>query len=112
VQKDLTVHKAIEKIRKRSEEYSSIYHVFVVDDDNRLEGIVSVRTLLLSKKDQKIADLMTRVYRTVRVHTKVEEVARVVTKYNLMSVAVVDKKKVMHGVIAVDDILRFLIPDA
>jgi Mg/Co/Ni transporter MgtE len=112
VHRDTSVRQAIQKIRKHSDEHSSIYHVIVVDDDNHLEGIISVRTLLLAKMREKVADLMAKVYRTVRVSTNVSEVAKVMTKYNLMSVAVVDKNKVIRGIIAVDDILRFLIPDA
>jgi len=112
VHKDMTVNEAIKKVRVDSERHSSIYHVFVVDDDSHLEGIVSIRTLLLEKGAQKIADLMTRVYHTVRVSTSGEDVARIMTKYNLLSIAVIDRNKVIRGIITVDDVLRFLIPDA
>lgn len=112
VNKDATVGQAISKIRKHSDEHSSIYHVFVVDEGKRLEGVVSVRTLLLANSSQKVNEIMGKVIRTVRVRTHIQEVARVMTKYNLMSIAVVDKNKVIQGLITVDDILRFLIPNA
>jgi len=112
VYKDMSVNQATRQIQKSSQEFGSVYHVFIVDDEKRLEGIVSIRTLLLAKHRQKIADIMAKVYRTVRVHTKAEEVAKVMTKYNLMSIAVIDKNKVIRGIITVDDILRYLVPDA
>lgn len=112
VDRDTTVAQAIRKIRKNSDEHRSIYHVFVLDDNKKLHGIVSMRTLLLAPPKAKVADLMSKVIRTVRVHTKAEEVARLMTKYNLLSVAVVDKSRTFRGIITVDDVLRFLIPDA
>jgi CBS domain-containing protein/sporulation protein YlmC with PRC-barrel domain len=112
VNKDSTVAQAIRQIRKKSEEHGSIYHVFVVDDDKHLLGVVSIRTLLLASGRTRIEDVMANVVRPVRVHTKADEVSRVMTKYNLLSVAVVDKNKVIRGIITVDDILRYLNPEA
>jgi magnesium transporter len=112
VNKNYSVHHAISSIQEHSDEHSSIYHVFVLDDAGYLHGIISVRTLLLADPKEKVRDLMTKVYKTVGVNTNVEDVARLMTKYNLMSVAVVDKNKVMRGIVAVDDVLRYLLPDA
>lgn len=107
-----TVAKAIGRIRKKSGYHGSIYHVFVVDDEKHLQGIVSVRTLLVASGRQKIADIMSKVVKTVRANTKAKEVARLMTKYNLLSVSVVGKNKILRGIVTVDDILRYLIPDA
>jgi magnesium transporter len=109
---DMSVEQATRQIQKNSQQFGSIYHVYIVDGQKRLEGVVSIRTLLLAKHREKIADIMSKVYRTVRTHTGVDEVARVMTKYNLMSIAVLDRKKVMRGIITVDDILRYLVPNA
>jgi magnesium transporter len=84
----------------------------VVDDEKHLLGVVSIRTLLLSLPKQKIEDLMSKVVKTLRLHTKFEDIARLMTKYDLLSMAVVDRHKVIRGIVTVDDILRFLIPDA
>ena len=112
VHKDMSVQQAVTKIRKNSEKFSSIYHVFVIDNEFHLEGIISIRTLLLAKARQKVSDIMSSVYRTVRISMKAEDVANIMTKYNLLSIAVTDRKKVIRGIITVDDILRLLIPDA
>ncbi len=112
VAEDETVKEAIKEIRKKSDEHRSIYHVFVIDKDNALIGIVSIRTLLLADKDEKIGKLMSKVVKTVKISTHASEVARIMTKYNLLSVAVVDRKKHLKGIITVDDIMRLLVPDA
>ncbi len=112
VAKEDTVKKAIQKIRKASEDHSSIYHVFVANEENQLEGIVSLRTLLLAKPEVKIEDIMSKVVKMLKITTEAQEVASIMTKYNLLSVAVVDRRKVIQGIITVDDVLRFLIPDA
>jgi CBS domain-containing protein/sporulation protein YlmC with PRC-barrel domain len=112
IHKDATIGQAIKSIRKSSGHFRTLYHVFVVDDEKHLLGIVSIRTLLLSNPREKIADLMSKVVRTLRVHTKSVDIARLMTKYDLLSMAVVDKRKVLQGIVTVDDILRLLIPDA
>ncbi len=112
VNTDETVGQAIKKIRKQSEDHASIYHVFVLDEEQKLVGIVSIRTLLLAKAREKVASIMSRVVKTVKLSAGADDVASIMTKYNLLSVAVVDNKKAVRGIITVDDVLRYLIPDA
>lgn len=112
VHEDETVREAIQAIKKKSDEYGSIYHVFVLNGEEKLVGIVSLRTLLLADSDTRINKVMSRIVKTVRISTHANEVARLMTKYNLLSIAVVDKKKKLRGIITVDDIMRVLVPDA
>lgn len=112
IHKDSTAGEAIRNVRKNSENYRSLYHVFVIDDEKHLLGVVSIRTLLLSSSKQKIPELMSKVVKTLRLQTKFEDIARFMTKYDLLSMAVVDKNKIIRGIVTVDDILRMLIPDA
>lgn len=109
---DESVREAIKEIRKKSDEHRSIYHAFVVDKDNALIGIVSLRTLLLADHSEKIGKLMSKVVKTVKISTHAREVAKIMTKYNLLSVGVVDRRKHLKGIITVDDIMRLLVPDA
>lgn len=112
VPKTYTVVQAVRKIRKTADEFGSLYHVFVVNEKNHLVGIVSIRTLFLAKPTCKVQDLMAKVVKTVNVRTHANDVAKIMTKYNLLSVAVVDRKKILRGIVTVDDILRLLVPDA
>ncbi len=107
-----TVTRAIRKIRKVSGTFRSLYHVFIVDDQGVLTGVVSVRTLLLAKGRQPLCEIMSKVIRTVRPGTKAKEVARVMTRYDLLSIAVVDRRRTLLGIVTGDDILRYLVPDA
>ncbi len=112
VNRDSSVAQAVKEIRKKSDDYPTLYHVYVVDDEKHLQGVVSIRTLLLSSPRKKIEELMSKVVKTIRLHTKAEDIARLMTKYDLLSMAVVDRSKVIRGIVTVDDILRLLIPDA
>lgn len=112
VQKEQTIGQAIRKIRQKSPDYKSLYHIFVTDNEKHLEGIVSIRTLLVTNAREKIANIMSPVAQTVNENIPAHEVATIMTKYNLLSVAVTDEEKILKGIITVDDILRFLIPDA
>ncbi|MBP7057749.1 magnesium transporter [Candidatus Gracilibacteria bacterium] len=112
VHPDSRINDAIEEIRKKSEEYKSIYHVFVINDKKFLKGIVSIRTLLLADKHLKVEDVMSKVFVTVKPTTDYEELAVILTRYNLLSVAVVDKQGRMKGIVTIDDVMRLLVPHA
>ena len=107
-----TVGDAVDEIRRRSEEHKSIYHVFVLDEGKRLKGIVSIRTLLLSENNLKVINIMSKVFVTVNTETSYDEIAKLLTKYNLLSVAVVDKQKRIKGIVTIDDVMRLLVPHA
>lgn len=109
---DRTIHEAREHIHKVSEEFRSIYYLYVADAERHLMGVLSMRTLLVSKPEAKIADMMTTTMVTVRGETELDEVARTMTKYNLFSIAVVDSDRRVLGIVSVDDVMRYLIPEA
>lgn len=112
VPQEYTVAQATEEIRKKSEEFHSIYHVYIVNTEGTPKGVVSIRTLLLAAPEIPLKTLMAKVIKTVKTNVKAKEVAQLMTKYNLLSIAVVDKHKKIQGIITVDDILRFLVPNA
>jgi magnesium transporter len=112
VPSEYNVTQTIKEIRRKSKEHESLYHVFALNKNEQLMGVVSIRTLLLAHGRTKIKDLMSKVVRTVRPETSAEEVAHIMTKYNLLSLAVVDSQKKMKGIITVDDIMRLLVPNA
>jgi magnesium transporter len=112
IHEGITVDEAIGEIRERSEQFENIYHIFVVDNEHLLKGIVSIRTLLFSDKKSKIDDIMSSVIAAVSPHTSYENLAKLLTKYNLLSIAIVNEEKKLMGVVTVDDIMRTLIPNA
>ncbi|MBI5412140.1 magnesium transporter [Candidatus Peregrinibacteria bacterium] len=112
INESATIQDAIDEIKRRSEEHRSIYHLFVVDDSGVLKGIMSLRTLLLTPHHTKVSEAMSPVLATVIPSAPLEEVARILTKYNLLSVAVVDEEKKLRGAITVDDVMRHFVPSA
>lgn len=109
-----TVSDVIEEIRKTFHNYRSIYFVYVTDDSGKFLGVVSLRRLLISEGHQKLSSLLKEVKKlpSAKVEHKVTEVANLMTKYNLFSVAVLDKERKLLGVITVDDVMRHLLPHA
>lgn len=109
---DDTVASAIRLIKEKSGEHDTVYHLYVVNENQKLTGIVSIRTLLISSGRKKIKEVMSKVAHTLRPHTHAIDIARIMTKYNLLSIAVVDKQRKIQGIVTVDDIMRFLVPEA
>jgi len=103
-----TVAEAIQMVRKKGGQAETVYYVFVVNEQNRLEGVVSLRDLLLSEANVIIAELMTTRVISVQPETDQEEVARQMSKYDLLAMPVVDKYQVLLGVITADDIMDVL----
>ena len=104
IDKDMTVEQAIEAIRKASKEKRIIY-IYVVDKYRHLIGIVTLRSLITADKDEKIENITNTNIISVRTDMDQEEVAKIVEKYDLLSVPVTDNKNRLVGVINVDDII-------
>lgn len=105
VKADLTVQDAIDSIRERREEIENLYFLWVVDDFERLVGVVSMKDLVIEPSDRKLSDIMNTEVISVHVRTDQEEVARLVTKYDLVSIPVVDDYHRLVGRITHDDII-------
>jgi magnesium transporter len=103
-----TVADTIQMIRKKGGQAETVYYVFVVNEQNRLEGVVSLRDLLLAESNELIAELMTTRVISVHPETDQEEVARQMSKYDLLAMPVVDKYQTIIGVITADDIMDVL----
>ncbi len=103
LKKDSTVASAFEKIRKTGVDKETIYTCYVTDRNRHLLGVVSAKTLLLSKQDEIIENIMET--NTVYVETVAdkEEAAKMFDKYDLLALPVVDAEKRLVGIVTVDD---------
>ncbi len=109
---DLTVNEAISQLRQLAAEAETIYYLYILDENRRLSGVVSLRELLMATPVTKLQDLMSTRLIMVRPHDDVEEVADLLNKYAILAIPVVrDKDQKMLGIITVDDVLEILIPD-
>ncbi|HEY3592712.1 MAG TPA: magnesium transporter, partial [Polyangiaceae bacterium] len=102
------VSEAIAVIRQKGADAETIYYVYVLTAGKRLEGVVSLRDLLLGESMQRLAEIMTSNIVTVEPETNQEEVAKRLAKYDLSAIPVVDGKGSLLGVITVDDVIDVL----
>src|SRR5262249_47007826 len=102
---DLTVGEAISAIQQASGDVGMVYYLYVVDDRKDLVGVLNMRQLLLVAPTTPIKKLMSGDIISVHTDTDQEEVARIVAKYNLLGVPVVDDENKLVGVVTVDDVL-------
>jgi magnesium transporter len=105
---NLTKKDAIDEIIKQSEEIEEFYTVFVVDDDNVLKGIVSLKDIIKAKGNVKITDMVKPDVVYVKANTDQEEVAKLLSQYNLTSIPVVDDRFKLLGRVTFDDVIDVL----
>ncbi len=105
VKSNLTVEEALQKVRRVAKDRETIYNVYVVDEQIRLIGIVSLRDLVLFKADQKIEDVMTTEVITARVDEDKEIVANRLSEYDLIAMPVIDSNDRLMGIITFDDVM-------
>lgn len=112
VNKNLNVMEAINTIRKEATEADSIYYIYVVDNEQKLVGVLSLRDLFVSKETDIVENIMIENVKSVRDSEDREEAVKVVSKYNLVAVPVVDSEGVLKGIITVDDVLDVMEEEA
>ncbi|MBK5257966.1 MAG: magnesium transporter [Thermoanaerobaculia bacterium] len=101
---DLSVAEAIEAIREYPRK-ESFFYVYCIDAEGHLVGVLSLRNLILADASVKLRDIMVQSVVRTHVDSAPEEVAQLVSKYDLLSVPVVDVQNRLVGVVTVDDVL-------
>ena len=105
LKKSMNVAQAFNRIRKTGEDKETIYTCFVTSSDRKLEGVVSVKDLLLSKDETLVEDLMdTNVVFATTIEDQ-ESVSEKFSDYDLMALPVVDSENRLVGIVTVDDII-------
>lgn len=112
VNKDMTAKDAIEHMRENAKEAETIYYIYVVDNQERLVGVISLRELITARDSNIVADLMSENIISVYVDEDREEAVRLVSKYNLVAIPVIDRQKRLKGIITVDDIIDVMEEEA
>jgi magnesium transporter len=90
----------------------SAFYLYVIDDQDHLKGVVSLRQLLFSRPNTPLKNIMTKDVISVHTETDQEEVARQVADYNLVAIPVVDSESRLAGVITVDDVIDVIDKEA
>lgn len=102
----------IEEIRQQAQNVQKVYFVYVVDDAGRLIGRVSLKRLIIAGDNSKIADIFDKEQVSVETYMEEEEVATIMTKYDLDTVPVVNARGKLVGRITIDDVVDVITEQA
>ena len=105
---NLTIAEALKNIRQMAPNKETIYYLYVVDNEEKLVGVVSLKDLVLGEPSQKIAEIMHPEVISVKENQDQEEVAHLIAKYNFLAMPVVDKKNKLSGIVTVDDTIDII----
>ena len=102
----------IREMRKQAKDLDEIYYIYVVSDENKLLGILSLKSLLLASASTRIKDLFDDEVRSVQTSTPSEEVAQIMGKYDLIVLPVIDSIGRLMGRITIDDVVDVIRDEA
>jgi magnesium transporter len=106
---NMTVEETISEIRKVQPEPSNIYSIFVTDKNNKLVVAISLMELIIANPSLKLKEITKQKPLTVFDQDKVDSLAELVSKYNLLAVPVINHAMEMEGVVVVEDIVEDLL---
>lgn len=107
-----TVSEVVQKLKAFVSIAETINYLYVIDQERRLAGVVSYRSLILADPDETIVDIMNGRVLSVPVDADQEEVAQLIQKYDLVAIPVVESDGTLVGIITVDDILDVIVREA
>jgi magnesium transporter len=108
----MTAADAIQVIRQWQPEEETIYYLFVVDQHGRLCGVVNLRELIVAEPSRTIGEIMDPQVISVRAGLGQEEAARIMSRYDLLALPVLDADELLLGVITIDDVIDVLEEEA
>ena len=107
-----SITKCLKEIKKQGENVTRVHSIYVVDDKQKLIGRLSLKDLIISPAKKLIKDIYIPKVDSVNVYEDGEEVAKIMSKYDLEAIPVVDNKKKLVGRITIDDIIDFIKEEA
>lgn len=109
---DVTAEQAIKILRETATDAETLFYVYVTDTTDHLMGVFSLKNLIFASPDARVESFMEDRVKTVELMDDQDEVAQVITKYDLLAVPVVDENNILHGIVTADDALDKVIPTA
>ncbi|WP_353893876.1 magnesium transporter [Proteinivorax hydrogeniformans] len=108
LKRSYTAKEALEKVRTYAPDKETIYTIYITDDSTKLEGVLSLRELVIASPEDTLEDIMHKKVIKVSTGTDQEEVARTLQELDLMALPVVDKENRLVGIITVDDAMDII----
>mgnify|MGYP001171966211 FL=1 len=112
VEENLSVLKCLNKMRAQAENVTRVHSIYVVDQNNVLKGRLSLKDLITANSIDKVKDIYIPKVDFVTVDQENEEVAKIMSKYDLEAIPVVNNKKELLGRITIDDIVDVIKEEA
>lgn len=109
---DLTATQALQYLRENSPDAETIFYVYVTDPHNHLIGIASLRSLVFADPNALVSDIMIKRFVSVDLYDHQDDVAQMISKYDLLALPVVDAENRLQGIVTADDALDKIIPTA
>ncbi|QER38952.1 magnesium transporter [Acinetobacter suaedae] len=100
---EFTVAQAIEALRKDAPDAETIYQAYIIDEQRHLIGVVSLRELVLAQPETRVAQLMVRDVISARVDDDQDHIAKIMARYDLLALPIVDVQQALVGIITYDD---------
>lgn len=100
---EMNVNEALAALRLEAPDAETIYHAYVIDDNRKLLGVVSLRVLILASPEQLINDIMVSSIISCNVNDDQEDVAKTVARYDLISLPITDASGALVGIVTHDD---------
>ncbi|MFP4693863.1 MAG: magnesium transporter [Halothece sp.] len=108
LKENMSIGEALQSIKRRAQASELIYYLYVTDTYRHLLGIVSLKNLVLASEESPLSEIITREVISVNTDTDQEEVARLIRRYDLLAIPVVDKEDRLVGVVTVDDVMDII----
>jgi len=108
LQRGMTAEQALDKVRKQAADKETIYTLFVTDGKKKLEGVLTLKELLVADVKDIIGEIMSKRTISVSTDTDQEEVAKTLQELDLLAIPVVDKEERLVGIVTIDDAVDIL----
>ncbi|MBA2379280.1 MAG: magnesium transporter [Blastocatellia bacterium] len=111
---EFTVGNAINKLREMAETPNMIYYLYIVEAEGswKLQGLISLRSLILAEPSARLDEVMRTDFRFAHTSDSADDVAQLISEYNLLALPVVDDEGDIAGIVTVDDAMEILLPNS
>lgn len=109
---NISVRDALERLRQQAPDRETIYYIFIVDEERHLQGVITLRQLILARPTTLLATIMRRSLVTVQVTDSTDVAARELARFDLLALPVVDEQHRLVGIITHDDVLDIVQEEA
>jgi Mg/Co/Ni transporter MgtE len=106
---NMTVDDTLKELRRLKPPSDTIYYLYVLDDQEHLVATVSLRDLIVAEPSTTLSEIMNRKVIKVNDNDRIDSLAEIISKYNLIAIPVIDQEQKMAGMVIIDDVVFTLL---